>query len=247
MVEKTAFRVWVVLPLAALAFHLGPGRQFSAADRAAAEQRRAAAAVERGDWKEAASRFEAARVALGDQSAERERLLLAEAAARVQAGELVEGQEQLQQLLAELEAADGSGADLTASVRHELATASYFAAWLMRVEGAAAEEWKPEAERARQQFRLLAEEGSPAEGGTALENLEATIRLEQMDLSDLLAKPLPKNCPQCRNLCQRKRKQCQSRSQSQEGEQQPQQQRDVRERVKQERGAGMNARQDFGS
>ena len=89
----------------------------------------------------------------------------------------------------------------------ELARSSYYAAWIMRLEGAAADEWKPEAERARQQFRLLAEraeDGKSQDAALFKRNLEATIRLEQMDLNTLLAKPLPKKCCNCKSLSQRK-------------------------------------------
>ena len=90
--------------------------------------------------------------------ADRRRLELAEAYHRIQAGEMIEGQEKLEQLLADLQQDEKGDPVLLASARHELARSSYYAAWLMRLEGATAEEWKPEAERARQQFRLLAEQ-----------------------------------------------------------------------------------------
>ncbi len=130
----------------------------------------------------------------------------------------------------------------------ELARSSYYAAWIMRLEGAAADEWKPEAERARQQFRLLAEraeDGKSQDAALFKRNLEATIRLEQMDLNTLLAKPLPKKCCNCKSLSQRKRKQCQAQCKA-AGKKEDKQ--DIRKVIKQQQtGAGINKREGTGS
>jgi predicted nucleic acid binding AN1-type Zn finger protein len=125
----------------------------------------------------------------------------------------------------------------------------------MRLEGATAEEWKPEAEAARQHFRLLAEttKEAPKEGeSNAFErSVEATIRLEQMDLSELRAKSLPKNCPNCKNgLCQKKRKQSLSRCNSAGNKQQQgkqEEKKDARQAVKQSNGAGLHSGARVGS
>jgi hypothetical protein len=80
----------------------------------------------------------------------------------------------------------------------------------MRLEGAAREEWTAEAENARQHFRLLSEEHlktEPALAKVHQENLEATIRLARMDLSELQGMPLPKNCQGCKNVSQKCRSQ----------------------------------------
>ncbi len=245
---------WTLLPVAAVAWHYGPGRAQLARDRAGEQIRSARTAAGEDDRDRAALLYAAAANALPEQDrADRNRLELAQACNRIRAGQMVEGQEQLEELLAELEEGGQSDPDLAASVRHELATASYYAAWLMRLEGATAEEWKPETERARQQFRLLAERSQQAGDGSEesfKENLEATIRLERMDLSVLKARPLPKNCPSCKNLSQRKRKQCQSRCQGQgkkKGEKKKDGNQDVRRRLVEERGAGINEREGTGS
>jgi hypothetical protein len=207
-----------------------------------------------GDWESAAAGYGAALQALpvGDSLA-RETLQLAEARAAVRAGQLIEGQDSLEKLLAELDADGRAGDEIGTAVRHELATAGYYTAWLMRLEGAVADEWKPEAESARQQFRLLAEQAQAAArpaARAARENLEATIRLEQMDLSELMACPLPKNCPNCcKNLCQKKRKQCQSRcNEPSPGKpSQKDEPKDARREIKRSQSAGLNERGERGS
>jgi len=244
--------LWLIVPIACAAWFYGPGRDQLRRQDAGLHIRQAVLAEEDGKWSLAAAAYRRAAAALPtDAEGERQRLALAEARAAIRLGELIAGQEQLQQLVDDVDREGACASDVALGARHELATASYFAAWLMRLEGATAEEWKPEAERARQQFRLLAERaGENPQTEQFAANLEATIRLEQMDLSELMARPLPKNCPNnCRNLSQRKRKQCQSRSQQQqEGEGKEKEEQDARRQIKEEqRGAGLNQRQDSGS
>ncbi len=251
--KKIFALAWLLLPVPFLAWHYGPGQAQLARDRAAEQIRATRAAAARCDWDRAAALYAEAADSLPEEdTTRRRRLRLAEAQCRIRAGGMIEGQEQLEELLVDVERDGDSDPALTAAARHELATASYHAAWLMRLEGAAADEWKPESERARQQFRLLAEQADEA-GEQRVEgfrkNLEATIRLENMDLSVLKAKPLPKNCPSCKNLSQRKRKQCQSRCKSEgkgKGKKEDGKQ-DARQAIKQSRSAGLNEREGTGS
>jgi hypothetical protein len=83
----------------------------------------------------------------------------------------------------------------------------------MRLEGAQADEWLQPVESARQNFRLLAEEARDEKATEDYEkNLEATIRLARMDLSELQGMPLPKFCSGCKNVSQKCRSQCQSKA-----------------------------------
>ena len=68
--------------------------------------------------------------------------------------------EDLKKLLTEVTADDVQPVDsaLQARVRETLAESQYYLAWLMRLEGVAREEWLPELESARQNYRLLAEQ-----------------------------------------------------------------------------------------
>lgn len=251
MVKKIRL-LWLLIPVGLLALHFGPGQEFLARDLAGDPLREAEAAAAEGDWDLAALAYGEALSALpeGDRAA-RQNLSLAQARAQIKAGQMIAGQENLENVLAELEEGSRRDGEVARAVRHELATASYYAAWLMRLEGAAPEEWKPEIHRARQQFRLLAERAEEAgEDAEAFKkNLEAAIRLEQMDLTELLAKPLPKDCPSCKNLSQRKRKQCQSRCKGKgKGKGKKKKKQDARQKIKMEqRGAGLNEREGTGS
>jgi hypothetical protein len=244
-----AVGIWLVSAVVAMAWHFGPGREVARQSEALETAELAEAAAARGDWPEAVKQYVAALAALPpDQAAERERLTLAYAVARIQIGELVEAQDQLEALVVELEKdPTPASRELLAAARHESATAAYYAAWLMRLEGATPEEWKVETERARQQFHLLAEQAAAAGDERAesyQKNLEAAIKLEQMDLTALLGKPPPKKCPGgCKNLSQRKRQQCQSRCQSDQEKQEGKDKKpdDARQEVKRDRGAGINS------
>lgn len=210
MKRKLFWVLWCLLPVGALALHMGPGQEWLRRDNAARAVHVALAAQGDADWAGAADAFGRAQDLLSeDARAGRARLALAEAKARIQAGELTEGQDQLEELLADELAQAAPETELVEQLRNELGTTAYWGAWLMRLDGALPDEWLLEAETARQHFRLLAEGTTDdAEADTFMKNVEAVIRLEQMDLSDLQALPLPKNCPNCSNgICQKKRDQ----------------------------------------
>jgi len=233
--------IWVLLPIAATAWHFGPGQRLLQRDLAAEQLKLGRRAESIGDWETAAVSYSLANQQWPEDSiASRQRIRLAEANATINAGELVVGQEQLESLIAEMEGDDQTDSSLLATARHALATSCYYAAWIMRLEGAEADEWLQEAESARQQFRLLAESSeSEQQQQAAAENLEATIRLEQMDLRTLMARPLPKNCcSNCNSLCQKKRKQLASRCK--DGNKDGKKKEDARKRIKKTNSAGLN-------
>jgi len=255
LLRRLALLAWLFAPIALIALHSGPGQDHLGRDKAGFLTRDAEAAATRGDWQEADGLLSRAMHTLPENAHyDRRRLEIAHAKARIYSGDMIAGQEQLQNLIEEMEQVPAVEADLMAAARHELATASYYAGWIMRREGASADEWKPETTRARQQFRLLAEEAAEddADRESFAKNVEATIKLEQMNLAALMARPPPSNCPNaCKNLSQRKRKQCQSRCRSSGREKEKggkeKKPEDVRQQVKQQRGAGLRARGAAGS
>ncbi len=249
--------LWMMVAAGALAWHFGPGQRWLELDEVGRYVRFAESASASEQWAGAVVQYGRAINALpADAKEQRRRLAFAQAQARIHSGDLVAGQDQLEQLIKDQGADPASDVNLSDAMRHELAISGYHAAWLMRLEGASTDEWMAEAERARQGFRLLAEETSPQGEATSdayRKNLEATIRLQQMDLSTLQAKPLPKKCPKnCRNLCKRKRKQCQSRCQSSgdkesKGGKKKKAPQDGRRQMKKERGAGLSEVSGSGS
>lgn len=206
--------LWLLLPVALAAYHYGPGRAALGRDQAASRLAAAGRAEAAQDWPAAMAAYEEALAALPQDAAPaRARVRLAQARARVFTGELPEAMGDLEGLMLDVKA-DARLAGLEGAVREELASAQYHAAWLMRLEGADREEWTAQTEKARQNFRWLAEGALATRDARAEDhqrNLEATIRLAQMDVSELQALPLPKQCSGCKNCSQKCRAQRESK------------------------------------
>lgn len=206
---------WLLTPVALLAYHYGPGQAGVARDFAAEKIALARTAEQSEDWAAAMTAYTDALAKLpASDLAARWQLRLAHNKARMQSGELPEAIADMDGLLAELEKGNAAETQIN-EVRSNLASAEYYAAWLMRLEGAASAEWTIQSESARQHFRLLAEDALKADPSAAeghQENLEATIRLARMDLSELQGLPLPKMCQGCKNVSQKCRSQCSSKS-----------------------------------
>ena len=199
--------LWILLPFAMLAWQVaGPGREPFLEDRAGLQMRRATRYADDGSWQQAAAAYQAAQQELpASAAALRRRLRFAEAQALAQAGQLDTSREMLRDLLDEMEKDPAADPNLQDQVRHELATASYYGAWRMRLEGRADDDWRPLAHHARQQFRTLAVaadqqairannvHGTDAHRLSAVyrRNLEATIKMEYMHLIALQEKTLP--------------------------------------------------------
>jgi hypothetical protein len=213
MRKTLLFAIWLLVPVALLAYHFGPGQSRLAAERSSRKIADARALESAEDWQGAYQAWTDALAAMpSDQAAARAQLRLAQARARMYTGELPEAIDDMENLLTEAGAKESkTGKDFERELRGTLAGARYYAGWLMRLEGASSDEWLLQTEGARQQFRLLAEQ---SHGTKAVEdyekNLEATIRLERMDLSELQGVPLPKFCSGCKNVSQKCR--CQSQS-----------------------------------
>lgn len=235
MKRKLLFSIWLLVPVMLVAYHYGPGQTALGRDRAAALAREAAEREKAEDWPGAVEAYRESLAALpAEATTDRFKLRLAAANARMYTGELPEAMQDLDGLLGEMLKA-GVAAPEVRDVRRALAGAQYYAAWLMRLENAPTEEWMEQAENARQNFRLLAEQTQAVDAASAREeqmNLEAVIRLQRMDLSELQGLPLPKKCQGCKNCSQKCRGQKESRSQ------QP------KEKPQDARGAGAGKRPD---
>ena len=212
MRKTILFSLWLLVPVVLLAYHYGPGQARLAMDRAAGKIAEARAFEAQEDWDAAyAAWSEALAATPTDQTAARFQLRLAQARTRLWTGDLPEAITDLENLLTEAQRAGADKAFQT-ELRATLAGGQYYEGWLMRLEGAAADEWLQPVEGARQNFRLLAESTSdPKLAADYKKNLEATIRLERMDLSELQGQPLPKKCSGCKNVSQKCRSQCQSK------------------------------------
>lgn len=203
--RKFLIGLWLLLPVAAWAYHEGPGQERMALDATDAELELAEAAVAKSDWAGAIKHFEAAAKELpGLDTPERlaasRRIRVSAAKAKLNAAKLVEARKELKELVKELgedamTADDPVASALLDEARAAHANTQYYWTWLMRLEGAPRTEWEPEVEVARQAYRLLAEEAE-ARGESKLafshkEDLEATLKLARLDLEELQGLPLP--------------------------------------------------------
>jgi len=249
MRKRLLIGVWLLVPIVLLAVHYGPGQRGIARDRAAEKLAQAQAAENTEAWSDAMQHYADALAALPSTDAkQRNQIRLAAAKARLYSGELPEAKADMEALLADAQKS-GADASLVREIRANLASAEYYAGWLMRLEGAVTEEWMAETESSRQHFRLLAEQtqSQPAAGLATdyQKNLEAVIRLELMDLSELKGLPLPKQCKNCSNCSSKCRKQRESACKNPGNSKSE----DAREKIAKEKqqGAGKSSREGTGS
>ena len=187
---------WLIVPVAAGAYHFGPGQQRMLLDDAQklVEQAQQDAASEQ--WAEAETKYEQALELLPeDRVHERRRVRLERAKAQMLVKKLPVAHRDMKSLVEEMQQDENADADLLNESRRVLANSQYYITWLMRLEGKSKSEWEPEIESARQTFRMLAEDAKQPGNNDAAEknqkDLESSVRLARMDLSDLQGLPLP--------------------------------------------------------
>lgn len=190
--------LWLLIPLGAWAYHEGPGQDRLAVDRAGSHIADGHAAAEKGQYKLALKHFEAAaKVLPKERVAEARWLRLEIDKAKLEAEKLPEAHADLKSLVEELTGAIAKGEDVDAALlsgaREALASSQYYMTWLMRLEGRPREDWEPEIEASRQNYRLLAELSAddPAVAMRFQKDVESAVRLARMDLGELQGLPLP--------------------------------------------------------
>jgi tetratricopeptide (TPR) repeat protein len=203
--RKTFLVVWILIPLAGVIYHLSAGERHRTMDVVGDHLQSAQSLVQKSEWSEAVAEFEKALEKLPDDAdAMRREIRLELALAKMNDGGLPEAHVELKKLLDELNGPEAKGSvdrKFEDRVRESLASAQYYMTWLMRLEGIPRDEWEPEIESSRQNYRLLAERAQAAgdyqDEANQLENLEASIRLARLELTDLQGLPIPKPCKCC--------------------------------------------------
>ena len=171
--RKLLLALWLLVPVGAFAYHLGPGQERVAIDEASVlideAERQAALArevsQEHGDaaarvhWQDAEAAYEEALRLLPEElTRERRALRLERAKAQMNISELPSANSSLKGLVEEMTHDEEADPSLLADAREAYASSQYFMTWLMRLEGAAREVWEPEIDIARQLYKLLAEQ-----------------------------------------------------------------------------------------
>jgi hypothetical protein len=197
-----AFRIllltgWLLLGMAgAVAHFVGPGVERQKLDTVAEHVRAAEARAAAGDYTAAADEYGAALKALPEgHVAEGRAIRIERAKAQMLARQLPEAHVDLKQLVDDLSADPAADPKLLADARSALANSQYYMTWLMRLEGLGRDAWEPEVEASRQAYKLLAENAERRGDASAAkkyrEDLESSVRLARMELSDLQGLPLP--------------------------------------------------------
>ncbi len=219
--RKYLVLLWLLMPVGLIYYHYGPGQKLLAYDNAGdcIEYAESLEAIAHKDstpenWLKVVEVYHQAEKLLPEgNSLISRRIKLSAANAQMYQGELYEAMGQLDTLLSEA-IEDKMPKQYCDKVRDTLARCQFGSAWIMRLEGAETKKWTAQAEKARQNFRLLAEETladieqktsssvsidrqlvSGSEQKQAIDhqkNLEATVRMEQLDASTIKGLPLPK-------------------------------------------------------
>jgi tetratricopeptide (TPR) repeat protein len=200
--RNLALVFWLTIPVAAWAYHRGPGQErlvLDDAGRVLAEADRQAAA---GQWADAVAGYEEALALLPVENVDAtRRVRLQRAKAQLQIGQLPPAYDDLTAFVDEAQRDPDVDPALLDDARRSLANAQYYLTWLMRLEGEPEAAWGPEIEAARQSLRLLSEQNAQGAASDVAEShredLEAAIRLARMDLHELQALPLPCQCKGC--------------------------------------------------
>ncbi|QDU56535.1 hypothetical protein [Aeoliella mucimassa] len=193
---------WIAVPVGFAFYHFGPGQDAVQNELAGLELRKASLDSSNERWAAVDASCSAALETLETDLPEVEqRIRLERAKARMLSQQLPAAYDDLTSLLDELEKSESADAKILTETRAAMASAEYYLTWLMRLEGEPREHWELEIESARQTYRLLAEEAKESGDEKAAEqyteDLEASIRLARMDLTELEALDLPGQCKSC--------------------------------------------------
>ena len=194
--RKFALALWLMLPILVGAYHYGPGQEKLQLDETNALLQQADRLAEGKKWTEAVNVYERALGLLPKGHDDiRQRVRLERAKAMMFCSELPAANSELIMLVDELQQNDSADSTVLNEARAALANSQYYRTWLMRLEGLPRTEWEPEIDAARQTYKMLAANsvaaGDELDAKRHQEDLESTIKLARMDLSDLQGLPLP--------------------------------------------------------
>lgn len=188
--------LWMLIPVGAFAYHLGPGQNDMKRDEVAKMLADANQFAAEENWAEAKPLFKKALELLpDDEVAVNRRARLELAKCEIKDRGLPQANEDLKVLVDELLDDETADPELLADARTALANSQFYITWLMRLEGRAPEVWEPEITSSQQLYRLLAENAEQDGDLTAIKirksDLESSVKLARMDIGELQGLPLP--------------------------------------------------------
>lgn len=188
------FVLWILIPVGALAYHLGPGQQQLDMEEASQLLLAADVLADDQDWATAQVAYERALALLPDDNVQlSQKIRLQRAKAQINNAQLPVAHQDLKALVAEISADKNADETLLEDAQSALANSQFYMTWLMRLEGLPQDQWQPEIDSAQQTYRMLAEnnDGESQQFTSYREDLESSIKLARMDLGELQGLPLP--------------------------------------------------------
>ena len=167
MIRKGLVLLWMLFPVAVAAYHFNYGPKQIAREEAYVRLQTIGAMERQAepDWTAIIEQYNelAAELPVDEDPQVFHQIRLAIGRARLERLDVDKAIDELTRLLQETAVAYGENAPLTRGVREQLGKAHYYAAWVLKTNGAEEGEWRPFAERSRQLFRHLAELENPQE------------------------------------------------------------------------------------
>jgi hypothetical protein len=185
--KKWLILAWLLIPVALVSYHYGPGQK-ELAWKTANEHRNAARAFEKeGQWDKAAEEYGKAmsNVPLNSDDASaaalaRDQLRLAQINAAFNLGKLDVTLTDLRQFVEQVAVTHGEDSPLMYDARDLLGRVHFNTMIAMRLEAAEESVWMKQWELSRQNFRFLAEHSSPRRNGLDRKNLEVVIKSAEL-------------------------------------------------------------------
>ena len=188
--------LWMLIPVAALAYHLGPGQAQLKLDQASHLLKQADQDAQQEKWTTAHQKYaEALTVIPENETSLRNKVRLERNKALMMDRGLNEAFSDLTSLVEEMKANSQSDRDTLCEAQSSLASAQFYRTWLMRLEGQPRDVWEPQIESAQMTYRMLAEHsvnaGKDEQALVHRKDLESAIQLARMDVGQLQGLPLP--------------------------------------------------------
>ena len=181
--KKWFVLIWLLVPVALVSYHYGPGQKALAWREAQSHLDEARQFEKQGHWEQAVEAYQRALGSLPAQAnptpqetAARDQLRLAQIRANFELGHLLESIDELRLLAADVQQTHGPDSPLLQDVRDLLGRVHFQAMIALRLESAEEEVWKRHWELSRQNFRFLAERTTGARNHLDRQNLEAVIK-----------------------------------------------------------------------
>ncbi|RLT09024.1 MAG: hypothetical protein DWI21_06900 [Planctomycetota bacterium] len=181
--KKWLILAWLLIPVALVSYHFGPGQAAFAYRQAQTHLADAQKLEQDGHFDEAIDRYGETLAALPesdepppDLALRRDQLRLAQIRSRFQLGRLAETLDSLNVLIEDIERDHGANSALAEDARDLLGRVHYQAMVALRLKSAEEAVWKKHWELARQNFRFLAEHTTGRRNSLDRRNLEVVIK-----------------------------------------------------------------------